>query len=159
MKLPFTLAIIALAACGGSDPADGGVDLEGCEHLIEGPSTSIDASATAVDAPAISDDHNRYDINLVDDGGQNVGSVSFAAAETGDFVVFLGQDVPLSITDSDGAAVAIEDSATSSPECAEIRGRHVVELEVGTYILSFGPTAESVVQVVIEHDAGEHDDE
>jgi hypothetical protein len=154
-----SLVSIAAIACGGEDGEEFNIDEEGCEHLIEGPSTAVTASMTTDEAPDVSTEHNRHDITLVDDGADgNTGVVSYAAGEAGDYVVFLGQDVAIAIEDSDGAAVDIEESATGSPECGEIRGRHVVELAVGTTFITFGPTAETLVQVVIEHD-GDHDDE
>ena len=153
------LASMAVLACGGDDGEEFNVDEEGCEHLIEGPSTAVTASMTADEAPDVSAEHNRHDITLPGDGaGTHGGAVSYAAAEAGDHVIFLGQDVPVALEDGDGAAIDIEDSATGSSECGEIRGRHVVELAVGTTFITFGPTAETLVQVVIEHD-DEHDDE
>ena len=155
------IILLALAACGGDGAGAESVDVEGCEHLAEGPSTGVSGStAASTGAPGVSDDHRRYDIRLVDDGeGLHFGSVSFAPGEAGDYVIFVGQDgVPITIADAAGDPVTVEDSAVSSPECAEIRGRHVVELGVGTYVLTFGPTSESVVSIVIEHD-GEHAEE
>lgn len=157
--IPFILLALLASACGDDHSDELGVDQEGCEHLAEGPATPVTASAIAdSSAPAVADDHMRYDITLVDDGGgQNVGSVSFAAAEAGDYVLFLGQDVPVAVADSTNQPIDIEASASSSEACPEIRGRHVVELGVGTHFFTFGPTSESAVQLVIEPD-GEHEE-
>jgi hypothetical protein len=169
MKKTFGLLAVltlSLAACGGDD--DGGdeedmggeesIDVEGCEHLIEGPEVAVTATAETDGAPAVGDDHMRYDVTLVEVDGGNGGSVAFDADEASDFIFFLSADVDMTITDSEGAEVAIEESASSSPECEEIRGRHVAELEVGTNYLTFGPTDEAELSVVIEHADHEHEE-
>jgi hypothetical protein len=154
-----SLVSIAALACGGDDTEDFNIDEEGCEHLIEGPSTPVTGAPGTGGAPDVSTEHNRFDVTLAGEtAGPFTGTVSYAAADAGDHVIFLGQDVPVALEDGDGAAIDIEESATGSPECGEIRGRHVVELAVGTAFITFGPTAETLVQVVIEHD-GDHDDE
>jgi hypothetical protein len=143
---------LASAAC-GSDEEEESIDAEGCEHLAEGPPAAVTASAAADDtAPDVDNDHMRYDITVASEG-----FVAFAPGEMTDYVFFLGQNVPFAVQDSTGAAVAIEDSATSSPECAEIKGRHVVELDVATYHLKLGPTAETLVQLVIEESGHTHE--
>lgn len=147
----FLCSMLSLAACG---PAEESADVEGCEHLEEGPATAVTATATSQDAPAVSDDHRRYDISLVDVAGGKGGNVKFASAEQGDFILFLGANVPVKVLDSNGGEVAIEESATSSATCDAIKGRHVVELGVGTYTFEFGPTPATLVQLVLEH--GEH---
>jgi hypothetical protein len=170
MKKMFGLLAVltlSLAACGGDDDAGdeedmGGeesIDVEGCEHLIEGPEVAVTATAATEGALAVDDDHMRYDISLVEVDGGNGGTVAFDADEATDFVFFLSADVDLAITDSSEQEVAIEESATSSPECDEIRGRHVAELTVGTHYLTFGPTPEEQVSVVIEHADHGHEGE
>jgi hypothetical protein len=147
------LSSALLAGCGESNEAD----VEGCEHLQEGPSVAVSASASASGAPAVSNDHKRYDITLPAGSGGNVGSVSFAAAEATDYVFFLGSNVTLKVTNTSGQEVTFEESATKSDECTDIKGRHVAPLQVGTYTLNLGPTSESSVSLVIEETA--HADE
>ncbi|HEX8434844.1 hypothetical protein [Archangium sp.] len=148
-----------LTACGNTNEAD----VEGCEHLKEGPSAAVTATVPPTDnappVPAVSNDHKRYDITLpAGTGGTtgNVGSVSFAVSEPSDFVLFLGTNVPVKVTRA-GAEVAFEETATSSEECGEVKGRYVVPLQVGTYTLTFGPTSQANVSLVIEETA--HDEE
>lgn len=149
------LSSALLAGCGGEKNE---ADVEGCEHLQEGPSAAVTATAAASGAPAVSNDHKRYDITLpAGTGGNNTGSVSFAAGEASDYVFFLGADVPLKITNASGAAVAFEESATTSSACTQIKGRHVAPLQVGTYTLTFGPTTQSSVSLVIEETDHEHE--
>lgn len=163
LAVSLVLSSFALAACdGGADPVplpeEENINAEGCEHLAEGPSAAVTAAATVeATAPAISNDHKRYDVALADDtNGEKVGVVTFAPGEAADFVFFLSADVPLAIEDAAGAAVAVEDKQTSIPECTEVKARHQVELDVGTYYLRFGPTAEASVNVVVE-EAGGHE--
>ena len=151
MKTTGMLCIALLvAACGGDDEEEGSVDVEGCEHLQEGPEVAITATADQNGAPALADDHMRYDVALIDVAGGKGGVVAFAADQASDFVFFLGAGVPVAITDSAMAEVDIEESATSSPECDDIKGRHLVELAVGTYYLELGPTTETSVSIVVE---------
>jgi len=156
MKKLLSVSLLSsalLVGCGNANEAD----VEGCEHLKEGPAASVSASASTSGAPAVSNDHKRYDITLPAGSGGNIGSVSFAAAEATDYVLFLGADVPVKVTSSSGQEVAFEMSAKTSAECAEVKGRHVVPLQVGTYTLTFGPTTQSSVSLVIEETA--HGDE
>lgn len=150
------LSSALLIACGESNEAD----VEACEHLQEGPSAAVTATSSTSGAPAVSNDHKRYDITLPAGTGGNVGSVSFAVSEATDYVLFLGANVPVKVTSSSGQEVAFEETATSSAECTEVKSRNVVPLQVGTYTLTFGPTTQSTVSLVIEetsHDS-EHED-
>ncbi len=155
--LLMSTALLA-TACGDDEEGEENVDVEGCEHLQEGPSTALTATTTGT-PPAVRNDHRRYDITLVDGTGGKTGSVSFAATEATDYVIYTGADVPLTVRDSSGAEVAIEESTKSSAQCAEIKGRHVVPLTVGTHTLTFGPTSAASVSIVIEeasHEGHEH---
>jgi hypothetical protein len=148
------LSSALLAGCGGEKNE---ADVEGCEHLQEGPSAAVTATAAASGAPAVSNDHKRYDISLPTGSGGNVGSVSFAAAEASDYVFFLGSNVTLKVTSASGETVTFEESATSSTECTQVKGRYVAPLQVGTYTLTLGPTSESSVSLVIEETAHAHE--
>lgn len=153
--LLMSTALIATAC--GDDEEEENVDVEGCEHLQEGPSTPVNATLTGT-PPSVSDDHRRYDITLVDGSGGRTGSVSFAASEAADYVIFTGVDVPVTVTNSSGTAVAIEESTKSSSQCTEIKGRHVVPMTVGTHTLTFGPTTATSVSIVIEKAEHDHDE-
>ncbi len=147
--LLMSTALLA-AGCGGDDEEEENPDVEGCEHLKEGPSTAVTATLTGT-PPAVDDDHRRYDITLVSGTGGNTGSVSFAAAEATDYIIYTSADVGLLVKNASGATVEVEESAKSSSECTEIKGRHVVPMTVGTYTLTFGPSTASSVSIVIEH--------
>jgi len=135
-------------------------DLEGCEHMAEGPSAAVAASADAATAGAIADDHTRYDVTFVDlDGGQKGGAVTFAADEMGDFHFFFDTAVPYQVTDAAGTVVEIEESSPGTDACTDIKQWDVVELDVGTYTLTFGPTDAAGVKIVVEHGGAAHDHE
>jgi hypothetical protein len=150
------LSTALLIGCGGDEET---ADSEGCEHLQKGPSTTVNASATTTGAPAVSNDHRRYDLTLVDVTGGKGGSVSFAAAKAADYILFTGVDVPVVSKDSHGQTIAPEASTKSSSECTDIKGRHTVPLGVGTHTFTFGPTTATTVSLVLEEAAGDHDHE
>jgi FAD/FMN-containing dehydrogenase len=156
MKMKLFSAVLLstalLVACGGDEESP---DVEACEHLNEGPAAAVNASATGA-GPAVSNDHKRYDITLTDVTGGKGGSVSFAAAEGIDYILFTGADVPVAVKSSSGQTVAPEASVKTSSECTEIKGRHTFGLGVGTYTISFGPTTATSVSLVIEEAETDH---
>ncbi|AEI66384.1 hypothetical protein [Corallococcus macrosporus] len=144
------------AGCGDDHPEEEGVDAEACEHLQEGPASAVTATLGTDAAPAILADHRRYDVTLADGPDGKQGAVSFAVSEAADYVIYTNADVDLSITTASGVAVEIEESSSSSEGCADIKGRHVVPLTVGTHYLTFGPTSAATVGVLIEESHDEH---
>lgn len=147
------VVVSALAAGCGSDTPQPSADAEGCEHLKEGPATAVTAAATEDAAPEIDSDHRRYDVALTSISGGMGGFVRYAASEAADFVFFSSADVPVQFLDATGTMVAPETSAKSSTGCVEIKGRHVVPLEVGPYTLQLGPTTVTSVSFVVEEAA------
>jgi hypothetical protein len=157
-KTLFTclLSSALVVGCGKANNANT-ADVEGCEHLKEGPGVSVTASATASGAPSVSNDHKRYDITLPAGTGGNTGSVSFAVSEANHYAFFLGSDVNLEITSTSGSSsVSFESSTKSSAACSEVKGRHVAELLVGTYTLTFSSPTQTRVSLVIEEEGEEH---
>lgn len=148
------IGLLVLLGC-GSDP-EAHPDAEGCEHLREGPAAAITAATTADSAPAVDADHRRYDVTLIAVTGGMGGFVRYTAPEAVDYLLFLDADVPVQFLDAANATVTPEESATSSTACSEIRGRHLVPLEVGPYAIQLGPTAATTVSIAVEeaaHDA------
>jgi hypothetical protein len=154
-KLAVLILPFALAAC-GDDGGGEDLDVEGCEHLEEGPYEAVTATADTASAPEVADDHTSYTVTLPVATAGNAGFVRFAADEAGDFIFFLDADVDVELTDADGAVVTPEESATSSDACDTIRGKHTVELEVATYFLELSSPTIDEVNVVIEHGAHTH---
>jgi hypothetical protein len=153
----LVLSLLILSACG---PEETSVDVEGCEHLADGPAAPVTAtdapSLTA--SPAVDLDHRRYDVTLpaLSGGSGRGGYVRFAPSEATDYVIFLGTVVPMTITDASGASVPIETTVDGSEECSEIARKHTVELAPGTYFLFLGgqATPATSVSVVLEEAAG-----
>lgn len=142
----------ALGACSDDDGGEPNIDVEGCEHLQEGPFVNITASAARdAAAPAVAVNHTAYTTALT---AGAVGYVSFAATEAIDYIVFLDKPVPFEVFDTNGAKIALEGSATSSPECETIKGKHTFPLGVGTAYFALGPNMGMPVNVVVEEAAG-----
>jgi hypothetical protein len=156
MKL-FSAVLLSAALIMGCGDEEETADTEGCEHLQGGPTTPVTATAGTTGAPAVSNDHRRYDITLTDVTGGKGGSVSFAAAEAIDYILFTSADVPVIVKDSGGMTVTPEASVKSSSACTEIKGRHTIPLSVGTYTLTFGPTTATTVSLVIEESGNDHE--
>ncbi|RKH57863.1 hypothetical protein [Corallococcus aberystwythensis] len=152
--LLLSTALLA-AGCGGDDEDEAHADEEGCEHLQEGPAVNVTAAVSGA-GPAVSNDHKRYDIALVDVAGGKGGTVSFAVSEATDYVLYASTPVPVKVTNGSGATVEFEESSNSSTLCTDIQGRYIVPLTVGTHTLTFGPSTLSSVSLVIE-ESGEHD--
>jgi hypothetical protein len=156
IKLVFVV-LLSSALCVGCGGDEESPDTEGCEHLQKGPATAVTASTATSGAPAVSNDHRRYDITLIDVTGGKGGSVSFAVSEATDYILFTNADVPAVVKDSSGQTIAFEQTAKSSSECTDIKGRHTVHLAVGTHSITFGPTAGTSVSLVIEEGAGDQE--
>lgn len=150
-----TLFVCALASGCGSETPPPGPDAEGCEHLREGPAVAVAAAPAADGAPEIAANHRRYDVALTPVAAGNGGFVRYAAPEAGDYLFFLSADVAVQFLDAAGAPVAPEASAKSSTACVEVKGRHVVPLEVGPYAIQLGPTTHGAVSIVVEEAAHE----
>jgi hypothetical protein len=138
------LSATLLVGCG-----DAGIDADACEHLQEGPASAITASANTTGAPAVSNDHRRYDISLIDEAGGKGGSVSFAVAAANNYTLFLNGAVPVNLRDANGQRIEVLASGADSAACSELKRLHIFSLAVGTYSISFGPTQSSSVSLVI----------
>lgn len=146
------LSVAFLVGCG-----EASIDSDACEHIQEGPTSAITASASETGAPAVSSDHRRYDLSLIDGTDGKGGSVSFTVTEADDYTLFLTEAVPVNLKDANGQRLEVEASGTGSSECSEIERRHTYSLAAGTYSLTFGPTSASSVSLVIVGLAQEHE--
>lgn len=155
------LTSTALSGCGDHDHEEHhGPAEEACEHTKEGPFQDVTATAAADGAPSATFEHTAVRITLVAEGNdntQNVGYVTYQADEAAEFAFFLSAEVPMEITDANGAAVEIEESADVA-ECGEVAKQHNADLEVGTYTLKIGPTTETTVSLVVEEASHEGED-
>lgn len=159
LLIAATLAASLLSSCGGDDPGHEGedVDAEGCEHLSEGPYTPIAAATErSAAAPAVGADHMAYSISLP---AGAAGHVTFAVDAAGEHVLFFDQAVTVKVFSASGTEVPIEASAPGSDACDEVKGRHTIDLAVGTHILEISAAGSlALVNLVIE-EAGGHADE
>jgi hypothetical protein len=122
-----------------------------------GPPVALTAATSAsASAPSIDDNHMRYDVTLADTATGKGGFVSFAAAAAGDYILFTNAAVQLAVTDASLAPVTAESSAASITECTTVKGRHLYELKVGTYIVGISGASASSVSFVVEAAAHEH---
>ena len=152
----FSAVLLSAALLVGC--AEETLDNDACEHLQEGPASAITASANTAGAPAVSNDHRRYDISLIDGTGGKGGSVSFAVTRANDYTLFLTGEVPVNLRDANGQRIEVTASGTGSSDCSEVKRRHLFALEVGTYSITLGPTTESSVSLVIVEAGQKHED-
>jgi len=151
-----TLCILALASaplgCGSNDEqGHENPNQEACEHLEMGPMVAVTAAgASSATAPKINNDHQRYDVSLVDLAGSKGGFVTFAAAEAGEFILYTSAPVQLEVKSSAGATVMAESSLPSIPECTLVKGRSVYDLTVGTYVIGISGASADKVSFVVE---------
>lgn len=155
----MALSLVSGACSDEHDEEDHGesIEDEGCEHIQEGPAKAVTASADTAQAPDATAEHTRIDLSLVDVEGGKGGAVQLVPDEAGDFYLFLSDDVSVTLTKAaDGSVVTPELSEGAVEACAaEIPKHYVYDLEVGTYLLTVGPTTLDKVSFVFEHNAGE----
>ena len=161
-ELEESVVTAAEGAADHEDHVEESPDAEACEHLAEGPSLAVQAVSTVTDS-ALADvgaPHTRYDVDLTDVTDGQGGWVRLPVAAAGDYIVFLADAVAVAAFAADGAtAIAAEDVADHSDECATVAGRYVFEFPVGETMLWFGPATTSAVAIVIEAAAEDHDHE
>jgi hypothetical protein len=144
-QTPVLGAAVALClslVAGCSDDSEESLDVEGCEHLQQGPAVPTASGG------AVGDDHQRYDLTL-NTSADPAGVVTFASSREDNYFVFLSKNVPLTVRQG-GKEIAPTGLVEGSPECAEIAARWEFHMGVGTHELVFGPTSETSVSIVIE---------
>lgn len=159
LGLPITALIAAALALGagacGGDHGHADPDVEGCAHLEHGPYAAVTATADTTAAPAIAADHRAYTVTLPADGGGHGGVVSFAAGAAGAYLFFLDQPVTAAFSTAAGPLTPVQ-STTSSPACATVAGRHLIDLAVGTTFLRLTSASGASVNVAVEPAADDH---
>lgn len=156
MKSPmflFLTPFLFLFACGGETTED--MWAEHCEHLEEGPGVAVEAVAGGT-GPDVFAAHQRWDVTLAATGAGRGGAVNLVSDAAGDVSFVLDKDVGAALTDNSGAEVAFE-TATPAP-CGDGGMGYVAEVEVGFYTLTFGPTDETLVGMVIEEGGHDHEE-
>lgn len=123
-----------------------------CWHVTNGPFVTVTASTTR--NPRVDDFHTYYTVKLRPEGGQYVGTFSYKAFATGNFVVYLGTpDVPITLVET-AIQKTVEPAGTRATDdhCSALK--HMIGYELTDrvqYTLTIGPTSLPELGLVIEH--------
>ena len=82
-------------------------------------------------------------------GGQ-AGHVTFASGKAGEYIFFTSAAVTLQLRNATLVDVPAEISAASISECTDVKGRHVFDLQVGTYVVALSSPTIDKVSLVVE---------
>ncbi|MDF3067051.1 MAG: leucine aminopeptidase-related protein [Polyangiaceae bacterium] len=106
---------------------------------------------SATSAPPV-EESVSYGIRLVTGTAGNAGSVVFTPAITGQYVVYLGSNVPFSVWDGAVEVAASCASGLPTEVCSNLRRATVLDLEGGEpYRIDLGPTSpQSYVRFVVQ---------
>jgi hypothetical protein len=119
-----------------------------CFHSKYGPFVSVQTTPSEDDAPNVDPVHTEYRLGL--SGERSV--VTYSPLRNGDWSVFLGEDVPLTVIDPDGRELERLLSVTGSTGCDALPISHVYELVARKrYQLRFGPAPSRELVIVIEY--------
>jgi hypothetical protein len=151
----ITLAALALAACGDGHDDDDHDDLspeeEACLHANDPPENVTAAASPEGNLATLDETHVHYRVALAatdDPPTQYVGSVAFTPYRQGRFALFTSTAVPVTIVDASEQTVNL--STTPVELCVEIAEGHAAQFRAETYVVTFGPTTEQELSVVIE---------
>ena len=146
--------LMTVAGCGHDDHDDHSANEEACEHMKEGPNTTLTAGSdadSATDTEHTDWEHKRVDITLVESGGTHVGFVKYEAEAAGDYRFFANNEATIKI------AGEAPEATGSVSECDEVKGVDTFELPVGEHVVEISST-KSTIQLVVEMASDEHDD-
>ncbi len=123
-----------------------------CWHVSNGPYVTVTASTARL--PRVDDFHTYYTVKLRQEGGQYVGTFSYKAFATGNFVLYLSTpDVPVTLVETAiPAPVTPAGTRATDDHCDGLR--HMVGYELTDrvqYTLTLGPTSLPELGLVIEH--------
>ena len=164
MRLAFTfLSALTLLVLGCDSSTDSSstdvearlsaIEAEACAHMINGPNTELTlsgASDASTETEPMDWVHMRFDLTLVASDESFIGYIQYAAAEDGDYLIFLDKEASVTI---EGRA---PDESMSVPRCDAIASRHLFELSAGTHIIGVRAETENI-RLVLEPDRhGEH---
>jgi len=161
MNLFHTLFLgvsLAFIGCGDHDhdhdhESHASPEEEACEHMADGPASSVTAGADsmlATDTDADAWTHKRVDLTLSAGTDGFEGFLTFEATEAGDYLFFVDGDASLTV------AGASPESSAAVSTCSEVAQVHTFELEVGEHVVGVASTIETV-RLVVEH-SSEHSD-
>ena len=123
-----------------------------CWHVTNGPFGTVTASTSRM--PRVDDFHTYYTVKLRQEGGQYVGSFSYKAFATGNFVVYLGTpDIPITLVET-AIQKTVEPAGTRATDNHCDGLKHMIGYELTDrvqYTLTIGPTSLPELGMVIEH--------
>ena len=147
---------LLLAACSPDDSnatdAEEAVETpagEACEHMTEGPHTDVVASVDPAMAPDATAAHTGVRVKLADVAGGKGGTVTWASDASGELILFTSVQAPVAIATASGDPVTIKSDEAVS-ECDIVARAVIFDATVGTYRITFGPTTEPTVMIVVE---------
>lgn len=123
-----------------------------CWHVTNGPFVTVTASTSRL--PRVDDFHTYYTVKLRQEGGQYVGTFSYKAFATGNFVIYLGTpDVPVTLVET-AVQTTLTPAGTRATDNHCDGLKHMVGYELTDrvqYTLTLGPTPLPELGMVIEH--------
>lgn len=162
--LACLVALLSVAACTPASPSEEmSPEEEACEHGEAGPFIDVTATTTGSDAPDVSEEHTAHRVTLpspAEGATEREGHVRFASSEEGEILVFMGDEVSLTVYDSAGSEVSAEFTGEPVDTCEVLAVHAAYPVMVGSYDLVIGPTSLETVLLVIEHGSShEHADD
>ncbi|WP_224246267.1 hypothetical protein [Hyalangium gracile] len=131
----------------GFDFGDDGV--HACWHVDNGPYATVTASESRM--PRADAFHTLYTVNLRPvEGGQYTGTFQFKAFGTGDFIVYLSQNVPFAVREGERVVASVAEKPTTA--CSGLQ--HMIGLELTervVYTFTLGPTSLEQLRMVTEY--------
>ncbi|NNB88365.1 hypothetical protein HJC10_31170 [Corallococcus exiguus] len=121
-----------------------------CWHVTNGPFATVTASPER--QPRVDDFHTHYTVQLRPENGQSVGTFSFKAWASGDFILYLSTpDVAVTVKEGERVVEPMGTQATGG-FCDGLKQMVGYELtDKVQYTVTFGPTANTGLGLVIEH--------
>ncbi|MDY7228168.1 hypothetical protein [Hyalangium rubrum] len=119
-----------------------------CWHVDNGPYATVTASESR--RPRADAFHTLYTLNLRPVDGQYTGTFQFKAFGTGDFIVYLSQNVPFAVREGERVVASVAEKPTTA--CSGLQ--HMVGLELTEsviYTFTLGPTSLPQLQMVTEY--------
>lgn len=126
----------------------GNNDLHACWHVDNGPYGTVTASPDRL--PRVDAFHTLYTLNLRQVDGAYTGTFQFKAFATGDFIVYLSQNVPFAVHEGEKPVSIIAEQPTQA--CTGLQ--HMLGLELTdkvTYTFTVGPTSLPQLRMVTEY--------
>ncbi|WP_021781182.1 hypothetical protein [Myxococcus hansupus] len=123
-----------------------------CWHVTNGPFVTVTASTSR--DPRVDDFHTYYTVQLRPEGDQYVGTFSYKAFASGNFVVYLSHpEVPVTLIETALQSTVEQAGAqATSGHCDSLK--HMVGYELTDrvqYTVRLGPTSLAELNMVIEH--------